>query len=127
MRTSLCIALVLLAVTIGSGLVTAGEIENLSARYVSAAEELRLMAQHGEWQRAEETVSAYIETWEDTVPVLQTLINHEDADGVTLALVRLRAGIQAQELGICYEACAELHENAKHLYHRDAFTLGNVL
>ena len=70
---------------------------------------------------------AYLSSWEETIPWLQVLINHEDIDDVTLALERLQAGILAQEQGACYEACAELRENARHIFHRDAFTLGNVL
>jgi len=72
-------------------------------------------------------VSAYMEDWQHTVPWLQILINHEDIDDVTLALVRLQSAIRAQEKSACYEACAELKENARHIYHRDALTLGNVL
>ena len=127
MRTSLWIAIVLLALTIGGGLLEERETRILSDRYVSAAEELRIMTEKQEWQRAQETVSAYISAWEETVPWLQVLINHEDIDDVTLALERLQAGIEAQEQANCFEACAELKENARHIYHRDAFTLGNVL
>lgn len=127
MRTSLWIAIVLLALTIGGGLLEEGETRILSDRYVSAAEELRIMTEKQEWQRAQETVSAYISAWEETVPWLQVLINHEDIDDVTLALERLQAGIEAQEQANCFEACAELKENARHIYHRDAYTLGNVL
>ena len=61
------------------------------------------------------------------MPWLQILINHDDIDDVTLALERLQAAIVAQEQSGCFEACAELRENARHIYHRDAFTLGNVL
>ena len=127
MRTSLFISLVLLAMTIAAGMLEEKQTEGLSARYVSAAEEIRIMVEKSDWRRAGETASAYLATWEETVPWLQVLINHEDIDDVTLALVRLRAGIAAQEQGACFEACAELRENASHIHHRDAFTLGNVL
>ena len=127
MRTSLCIALATLALTIAAGFVTAGEIRQVSERYVSAAEELQSMTEHGEWQRAGETVQAYLDSWRDRVPVLQTIINHDDTDDVTMALLTLQAAIRAQDAPGCYEACAQLRENAQHLYHRDAFTLANVL
>lgn len=127
MRTSLCIALVLLAVTLGSGLLTAQEVKRVSERYVSASEELLSMTEHAEWARAAETVQAYLDTWRETMPMLQMLINHEDTDSVTVALVTLRAAIRAEDQAGCYIACAELWENARHLYHRDAFTLANVL
>lgn len=121
------IALTLLTVTIAAGLLTAGEIRQVSERYASAAEELQSMSEHGEWPRAKETVQAYLDSWRRTVPMLQTIINHEDADDVTMSLLALQAAISARDLPGCLAACAELRENARHLYHRDAFTLANVL
>ena len=127
MRTSLWISIVLLGLTLAAGWFEEAETRVLSERYVSAAEELHIMAEKQEWSRARETVTAYLSSWEETIPWLQVLINHEDIDDVTLALECLQAGILAQEQGACYEACAELRENARHIFHRDAFTLGNVL
>ena len=127
MRTSLIVSLLLLMSVIAGGMLEAKKTAALSARYVSAAEELRIMAEKADWSRAYETAAAYIEDWEETARWLQTLINHEDIDDVTLALDRLQAAIDAMEQGSCYEACAELRENARHIYHRDAFTPGNVL
>lgn len=127
MRTSLWISLALLTITIAAGLWSSEEARYMSLQYVSAAEELRIMTGNADWKRAGETVSAYIDTWQKSVRWLQLLINHEDIDDVTLALERLQAAIDAKEQGSCYEACAELKENARHIYHRDAFTLGNVL
>lgn len=127
MRTSLVISLVLLALAIGGGCLEQGETRALSQRYISAAEELRVLTGTADWPRAQETVAAYIASWEETVPWLQILIDHEEIDDVTLALVRLQAAIAARETADCLAACAELKENARHIYHRDAFTLGNVL
>lgn len=127
MRTSLCIALLLLAGTIGIGMMTGRGIKQVSDRYISAAEELLSMAEHEEWERAAETVQVYLDTWRKTMPRLQMLINHEDTDSVTAALITLQAGIRAKDQTTCYTACAELRENAQHLYHRDGFTLANVL
>ena len=85
------------------------------------------MTETADWPRANETVADYIAFWEGTVPWLQILIDHEDIDDVTLALMRLQAAIEARETADCLTICAELKENARHIYHRDAFTLGNVL
>lgn len=85
------------------------------------------MAEKHEWARAAETAAAYLESWRETVPFLQMLINHEDTDSVTLSLVQLQAAIRAEDEAGCFIACAELRENAQHLYHRDGFTLANVL
>ena len=127
MRTKLWIALTLLMLTIGGGVLEQDETRRLSERYVSAAEELQVMAEKQEWSRAADTVAAYIEGWEKTVPWLQILINHEDIDDVTLALRQLQAGVKAREQADCYAASAELKKNARHIHHRDAFTLGNIL
>ena len=127
MRTSLVISIMLLILTLVAGFMEEGETRILSRRYESAAEELRIMTGNWDWPRAAETVSAYLTDWQSTVPWLQILINHEDIDDVTLALEHLQAAIEAQEQGACFEACAELKENARHIYHRDAFSLGNVL
>ncbi|MDD6051026.1 MAG: DUF4363 family protein [Clostridiales bacterium] len=127
MRTSLWIAIALLVVTICASLLEVAETRGLSQRYVSASEEILVMVEKQDWARAAETVAAYLESWEQTVPWLQILINHDDIDDVTLSLMRLEAGIRAGEKATCYEACAELKENARHIHHRDAFTLGNVL
>ena len=127
MRTNLMIVLLLLVLTIAGGTMAQMQTGALSDRYVSAAEELRVMAEKSDWQRAMETVSAYRTDWAETTPWLQILINHDDIDDVTLALTRLQAAIAAHEQPACYEICAELRENANHIHHRDAFTLGNVL
>ena len=127
MRTGLWISILLLGATLAIGWWEESENMVLSRRYVSAAEELHTLSEMQDWPRAAEVVSAYIEDWQHTVPWLQILINHEDIDDVTLALVRLQSAIRAQEKSACYEACAELKENARHIYHRDALTLGNVL
>lgn len=127
MRTSLVISLVLLMVVIACGMLEEMETERLAGRYVSAAEELRVMAEQSDWARARETVTAYMQDWESTASWLQLLINHEDIDDVTLALVHLEAAVAAEEQAGCFDACAELKENARHIHHRDAFTLGNVL
>ena len=127
MRTGVVIALALLAVIVAAGIWSGMTVVALSTRYYSAAREVEILVEKEAWGRAAEVTDAYLDTWRDTVPWLQMLINHEDADEVTLALVTLQAGIKAKEQATCYEACSLLRENAQHLYHRDAFTPGNVL
>lgn len=127
MRTSLLISIILLCLTILGGVYTADQVERVSQRYISAAEEMLVLTEKADWPRAGETADAYQETWDEAVRWLQTLINHEDTDNVTIALLQLKAGIQAQDQAACFEACLLLREHARHLYHRDAFSLGNVL
>ncbi len=127
MKTSLRLSLVLLAVVIVGGVMNIRTTREISDRYVSAAEELRVLTQKEDWSRADEVVQAYLTSWKDTLAWLQMLINHVDGDELSQALERIEAGIQAQEKSTCLEGCAELREAAEHIYHRDAFTLGNIL
>ena len=127
MRTSLWMALALLALVLVGGWLTGREMRQISERYVSAAEELSVLTEGEDWPRAAEIARAYLADWRERLPMLQTLINHEDTDDVTLALVQLQAAIEARDKAGCLTACALLKENARHLYHRDAFALENVL
>lgn len=127
MRTSLWISVTLLLAVILAGVISAGAMRGLSERYVGAAQELRMMTEQEDWSRAAQTAEACHADWEDRLPALQTLINHDDTDDVTLALVMLEAAIAARDRAGCLQACALLKEHALHLYHRDAFTLANVL
>lgn len=117
----------LLAIVIAFGIWSSSTMDGLSQRYISASEELLALTQGEQWQRAEEVTSAYRERWEKTSGWLQMLIVHEELDAVDMALKRIHAGVRAQDQSLCYEGCAELRENAEHLSHRDAFTLGNIL
>lgn len=127
MRTSVVIAIVLLAAVILGGVLTEGAMRRVSDRYVAASEELRALVKAEDWPRASQTTAAYLDDWQARVPALQMLINHDDTDDVTLSLALLQAAIDAQDVPGCLEACAQLKENALHLHHRDAFTLANVL
>lgn len=127
MRTGLTLSMVLLALVIACGLLSAHLTTKVSVQYVSAAEEMTVLIESGDWQRSDETVQAYLAQWEQTERWLQILANHEDTDAVTMSLKQIAAGIRARDLSMCLEACDELRENALHIYHRDAFTLGNVL
>ena len=127
MRTSLCIAVALLAATILAGTMTENAMRRVSDRYVLAAEELRSLTQQGQWERAAAAADGCLADWRGQVSMLQMLINHEDTDAVTLSLLLLQAAIEAQDVPGCLAACAQMRENAQHLYHRDAFTLANVL
>lgn len=127
MRSRLVISLVLLAVVIAGGVLNAYLTRTISDRYVSAAEELLVLTESGQWQRAADTAGAYHETWDETLSWLQMLINHEDGDSLSRALLMVEAGIRTRDVSLCVQGCNEMKEAAQHLYHRDAFTLGNVL
>ena len=127
MRTNLWVAIGLLVIVIAFGLWSTATMHGISVRYISASEELLALIEDGQWARAGEVVAAYRDSWDETGEWLQVLVVHDELDSVNLALKRIDAGIRARDESLCYEGCAELREHAGHLYHRDAFTLGNLL
>lgn len=127
MHSRLTISVILLVVVIGCGIGNIGLTKDISRRYIAAAEELRTLVQAESWQRVEKTAGAYHEAWRDTLNWLQMLINHADGDEVSYALESIQAGAAAQDAATCLVACAQLREAAEHIYHRDAFTLANIL
>ena len=127
MRSRFFISIALLLVVVAGGMLNAQVARGISDRYVSAAEELLVLTESGQWQRAADTAGAYHEAWDETLSWLQMLINHEDGDSLSRALLMVEAGIRARDVSLCVQGCNEMKEAAQHLYHRDAFTLGNVL
>ena len=127
MRSRLFISIALLLLVVAGGMLNARVARGISDRYVSAAEELLVLTESGQWQRAADTAGAYHASWEKTLSWLQILINHEDGDSLSRALLMVESGIRTRDVSLCVQGCGEMKEAAQHLYHRDAFTLGNVL
>ena len=127
MRSRLFISIALLLAVVAGGMLNARVARGISDRYVSAAEELLVLTESGQWQRAADTAGAYHASWDETLSWLQMLINHEDGDSLSRALLMVEAGIRTRDVSLCVQGCNEMKEAAQHLYHRDAFTLGNVL
>ena len=127
MRSRLFISIALLLLVVAGGMLNARVTRGISDRYVSAAEELLVLTESGQWQRAADTAGAYHASWEKTLSWLQILINHEDGDSLSRALLMVESGIRTRDVSLCVQGCDEMKEAAQHLYHRDALTLGNVL
>lgn len=127
MRSRLFISIALLLLVVAGGMLNARVARGISDRYVSAAEELLVLTESGQWQRAADTAGAYHASWEKTLSWLQILINHEDGDSLSRALLMVESGIRTRDVSLCVQGCDEMKEAAQHLYHRDALTLGNVL
>ena len=127
MRSRLFISIALLLAVVAGGMLNARVARGISDRYFSAAEELLVLTESGQWQRAADTAGAYHASWEKTLSWLQILINHEDGDSLSRALLMVESGIRTRDVSLCVQGCDEMKEAAQHLYHRDALTLGNVL
>lgn len=127
MKTNLWVSLTLLAVIICIGVGANLLTDRLSARYVSAAEELLILTEDGQWQRADETADAYREQWEHVSVWLRMIVVHEDIDAVALSLRRVQAGIRARDASLCFEGCGELRDYAERIADRSGLTMGNIL
>lgn len=127
MRTSTVVLVVILVVVIVGGVLTSQGASTMSERYVSASRELLVLTEDGQWERSAQLLSDYQHSWEESLHWLQMLINHEDTDDVTLAMTKIEAGVRRKDAALCALGCNELQEAARHIYHRDAFTLANIL
>ena len=116
MRSSMVIALVLLAIVLAGGTFMA-----------LRAQDLRGFVLAGQWEEAVRRLTAYRLAWEELLPGLQMQIDHEATDDVTLALEHIAAGLESQNLPLALLGCRNLRESASHLHHRDAFTWENIL
>ena len=94
MRSRLFISIALLLLVVAGGMLNARVARGISDRYVSAAEELLVLTESGQWQRAADTAGAYHASWEKTLSWLQILINHEDGDSLSRALLMVESGIR---------------------------------
>ena len=67
MRTGLWISIALLCATILLGWWEEQETERISQRYVSAAEEMRVLSDKDDWPRAREIAASYLADWQRIV------------------------------------------------------------
>ena len=81
----------------------------------------------GDWEKAKQAVDAMKQEWEDTCEWLQFWVNHSDTDDVSMSLERLTAAIEVQDVPLSLITSAELGEELRHIYHRDAIKIGNIL
>ena len=127
MRSSMVIALVLLAIVLAGGTFMALRAAEVSEMFTDAAQDLRSFVLAGQWEEAVRRLTAYRLAWEELLPGLQMQIDHEATDDVTLALEHIAAGLESQNLPLALLGCRNLRESASHLHHRDAFTWANIL
>lgn len=127
MRTGLITSLLLAAALLAGSLWQAHAVEELAARYESAAKELRIMVEDGAWQRAQETAQAYAEAWDEAQTGAQMIIHHDVCDAVTDALMLVRTGIEAQHAPLSLLGCTRLEEAARDLSRHNALILSNLL
>ena len=127
MIRTICVLIIVPALLAGMFLLTDGYVrrvsEELSSITLAAAEDVRA----GDWDAARRRADEVKRRWEDTRQTLQIWVNHPDADSVTLAAALLSTSVAEREDYHALLYVDELLEALGHLYHRDNFTLINVL
>ncbi len=113
----------IIALGIASTTISAKTSRDFSEDLAVAEEGIR----NRDWEQAERAVAAMMDEWEGTCEWLQFWVNHGDTDDVNMAMEKLEAAIEAQDLPLCLVISAELGESLRHIYHRDALRIGNIL
>ena len=63
MKTNLAAAFFLLLVILLTGALLENKTQEVSLQYLSAAEEILALSREGQWQRAGEAASSYLQAW----------------------------------------------------------------
>lgn len=127
MKSTFWIILSLTIVIVGLGILSTWTSHEVSQDYLKETQVLAQWVREGSWDAAMERLPALSKRWKDTCRWLQIFINHADTDDVNLALGKLHAGVETRDMPMSLWALEELEEAFRHLYHRDAVTLSNVL
>ena len=105
MRSSMVIALVLLAIVLAGGTFMALRAAEVSEMFTDAAQDLCGLVLAEQWEEAVRRLTAYRLAWEELLPGLQMQIDHEATDDVTLALEHIAAGLESQNLPLALLGC----------------------
>lgn len=121
--TVVVLLLCIIAVGIASTIISSNVSRDFSQDLALADESIR----KGDWAEAKKAVDAMKNEWETTCEWLQFWVNHGDTDDVSMALEQLSAAIDVQDAPLSLITSAELGESLRHIYHRDALRIGNIL
>ena len=127
MRMGVIVAVVLLVMVLLGSWWAETAFDRVSAAYVSAAEELRVMTEDGAWQRAGETLDAYQARWAREAAWLRMVVRHAVIDDVSQAMDRLAVGIRRQDPTLCALGCMELGRSAAAVHDGETLSLANLL
>lgn len=99
----------------------------ISEEYQLAMEEIEALAETGAWEEALFLAQAAEETWDEKSRILGMWVNHGDLDEVSRGLLHLKTALSEEKLFETLMYCREVHFALSYLYHRDAFSLKNIL
>jgi Na+(H+)/acetate symporter ActP len=121
--TVIILVVFIAAIGIVSTVVSSKVSRDFTQDLTTAEESIR----SGDWEKAKQAVDAMKKEWEDTCEWLQFWVNHSDTDDVSMSLERLTAAIEVQDVSLSLITSAELGESLRHIYHRDAIKISNIL
>ena len=127
MRRSIIVALAVAIVTLALGLFSEGRISALAEGCQQGLYRVGESLNAEDWTRAQAQTTALLARWEKEIDAVQLWVNHEDACAVTRSLRGLLASLTLRDSLSSLLYYGECMENFAHLYHRDAFTLKNIL
>ena len=99
----------------------------ISEEYQLAMEEIEALAETGAWEAALSLAQRAEETWNEKSRMLGMWVNHGDLDEVSGGLLHIKTALAEKKLFETMIYCREVHFALSHLYHRDAFSLKNIL
>ena len=127
MRTATVIALILLAVIVTGGVLLTATAADAAGACEAAANEIAVLADMGEWERAKDALSGYAAAWKKSRNLLDLLLPKEMLDSVTEAYGKLGTAIDFRDRQQCAEACASLARHADDVRGNERITLENLL
>ena len=127
MKAKLWTVLILLAVILALGILSGRVSAEISQKFSRQMEEVEAAARSGEWAAGQTALGEMLLEWEETTRWLHYFINHQDTEEVGIAMEKMAAALEMENLLLFLMSQAELAEGLRHIHYRDALALGNLL
>ncbi len=127
MKGTVWTVIILTAVIVAVGIASTSISANISHDFSQDLSVVEESIRKENWEEAMRAVDDMILEWEETCQWLQIWVNHTDTDDVNMAIERLAAAIELNDKYASLIIGAELGESLRHIYHRDALTIANIL
>lgn len=115
MKKVLWISLSLLVLLLAGGLASSASLTRLTLKTQEAMALARDAAAVGDLPAAETAISEAQAEWARTEPLLNMLLNHEETDRISFAILNLDACLQTRDPDALLLRCSELIAMLEHL------------
>ena len=127
MKQRIILVILLPLLIVGAGITSMLYTKGVSDALLLSCELTRQAIREEEYPLAAERIEDMQNDWLNRRERLRLLIDHPDIDQVTQMLKGIAASVEAEEQGEALLHAALLDEALRHLSHRDAPTLSNIL